>query len=72
MIVPILERPDAEAAPGRRRAVAARLDRRQTTPTRRRRRCSSRTGRYAISDSAWAMHLLGLQRTLPGVELRRR
>jgi Xaa-Pro aminopeptidase len=23
-------------------------------------------GRYTISDSAWAMHLLGLQRTLPG------
>ncbi|GAB2476110.1 aminopeptidase P family protein [Xylanimonas ulmi] len=23
-------------------------------------------GRYAISDSAWALHVLGLQRTLPG------
>src|SRR5215469_1278577 len=23
------------------------------------------SGRYAISDSSWAMHLLGLQRTLP-------
>jgi Xaa-Pro aminopeptidase len=23
-------------------------------------------GRYAISDASWAMHLLGLQRTLPG------
>ena len=29
-----------------------------------------RDGRYAISDSAWAMHLLGLQQPLPGLELR--
>ena len=35
------------------------------THTRRRRRCSIRTGRYAISDSAWAMHLLGLQERCP-------
>ena len=27
-------------------------------------------GRYAISDSAWAMHLLGLQRSLPRSALR--
>ena len=64
MIVPILERPDAEAAPSAGAitlydwtdgddpyaATAALLD---------------RDGRYAISDSAWAMHLLGLQRALP-------
>ena len=64
MIVPILERPDAEAAPGAGAlslhdwtdgddpyaATAALLD---------------PDGRYAISDSAWAMHVLGLQRALP-------
>jgi D-alanyl-D-alanine dipeptidase len=65
MIVPILERPDAEHAPGSEalsivdwtdgndpyEATAALLD---------------PNGRYAISDSAWAMHVLGLQRALPG------
>jgi Xaa-Pro aminopeptidase len=64
MIVPILERPDAERSPAAAalamhdwtdgsdpyEATAAMLDAR---------------GRYAISDSAWAMHVLGLQRTLP-------
>lgn len=64
MIFPILERPDAEDAPAAGelqlvdwtdghdpyRATAALLEPR---------------GRYAISDSAWAMHLLGLQRVLP-------
>jgi Xaa-Pro aminopeptidase len=64
MIVPVLERPDAEAAPGAAAvsltdwsdgsdpyaATAALLDPR---------------GSYAISDSAWAMHLLGLQQALP-------
>ena len=64
LLVPILERPDAEAAPGTAAvalsdwtdgsdpyaAAAALLDPR---------------GRYAISDSAWAMHVLGLQAALP-------
>jgi Xaa-Pro aminopeptidase len=64
MIVPVLERPDAEGAPGAAAvsltdwadghdpyaATAGLLDPR---------------GRYAISDSAWAMHLLGLQQALP-------
>ncbi len=27
-------------------------------------------GRYAISDSAWALHVIGLQRTLPGLALQ--
>lgn len=27
-------------------------------------------GRYAISDSAWALHVIGLQRTLPGLTLQ--
>ena len=65
MIVPALERPGAESAPGAAalalrdwadgddayEAAAAMLD---------------PAGTYAISDSAWAMHLLGLQRALPG------
>jgi Xaa-Pro aminopeptidase len=64
MIVPLLERPDAEESPGAAAltltdwadgsdpyaATAGLLDPR---------------GRYAISDSAWAMHLLGLQEALP-------
>ncbi len=64
MIVPLLERPDAEGAPGATvvsvsdwtdgsdpyEATATLLDPR---------------GRYAISDSAWAMHVLGLQSALP-------
>ena len=64
MIVPKLERPDAEKAPGVADlqivdwadgtdpyvAIARMLDGR---------------GRYAISDSAWSMHLLGLQGEQP-------
>jgi Xaa-Pro aminopeptidase len=64
MIVPVLERPDAEAAPGvgalsltdwtdgsdPYSATAQLLDPR---------------GRYAVSDSAWAMHVLALQQALP-------
>jgi Xaa-Pro aminopeptidase len=65
MVVPRLERPDAESAPGSTEvelsdwadgsdpyeAAAPFLD---------------PNGRYAISDAAWAMHLLGLQGRLPG------
>ena len=65
LVVPRLERPDAEAAPGAaavrfadwsdgadpyRTAIAPGLD---------------PVGRYGVSDSAWAMHLLGLQEALP-------
>jgi Xaa-Pro aminopeptidase len=64
MIVPVLERPDAEESSGAAAvsltdwadghdpyvATAGLLD---------------PQGRYAISDSAWAMHLLGLQQALP-------
>ena len=65
MIVPVLERPDAERAPGAGTitltdwadgsdpyAAAAQL--------------LEPDGRYAISDSAWALQLLGLQAVLPG------
>ena len=64
MIVPVLERPEAEAAPSSSKltlsdwadgsdpyeAAAPLLDPK---------------GRYAISDAAWAMHVLGLQANLP-------
>jgi len=64
MIVPVLERPGAESAPGAEAlalrdwadgedaygAAAGMLD---------------PGGTYAISDSAWAMHVLGLQKALP-------
>src|SRR5262245_45893080 len=64
MILPVLERPDAESAPGSSKlnfsdwvdgsdpyeAAAPLLD---------------PGGRYAISDAAWAMHVLGLQARLP-------
>jgi len=64
MIVPVLERPDAEGAPG---AAAVSLtdwadgqDPYAATAG-----LLDPHGRYAISDSAWAMHLLGLQQALP-------
>jgi Xaa-Pro aminopeptidase len=64
MIIPILERPDAEPAPG---ATAVSLidwaD--GSDPYAATGKLLDLRGRYAISDSAWAMHLLGLQRALP-------
>jgi len=64
MIVPVLERPDAEAAPG---SSNVRLSDwadgsdpyEAATPL------LDPAGRYAMSDAAWAMHLLGLQGRLP-------
>jgi Xaa-Pro aminopeptidase len=65
MIVPTLERSDAAAAPG---AATVKLsdwtdgdDPYQATAG-----LLDADGRYAISDSAWAMHLLGLLEVLPG------
>jgi D-alanyl-D-alanine dipeptidase len=64
MIVPKLERPDAENAIG---ASTLRLvdwtdgnDPYEATA-----KLLAGSGRYAVSDSAWAMHLLGLQNQLP-------
>ena len=64
MIVPRLERPDAENVVG---ASTLRLvdwtdgsDPYEATA-----KLLAGTGRYAVSDSAWAMHLLGLQGQLP-------
>ncbi len=65
LIVPILERPDAEAAP-----AAGALELSDWTdgddPYAAAAALLDDSGRYAISDSTWAMHVLGLQRTLPG------
>ena len=65
MIVPILERPDAEDAPS-----AAVVSLRDWTdgddPYAATAAMLDPAGRYAISDSAWAMHVLGLQGSLPG------
>jgi Xaa-Pro aminopeptidase len=64
MIVPKLERPDAETAVG---ASTLRLvdwsD--GSDPYEASAKLLAETGRYAVSDSAWAMHLLGLQGKLP-------
>ena len=64
MIVPVLERPDAEEAVG---AAQLRIvdwtdgnDEYAATAE-----LLDPAGRYAISDSAWSMHLLGLQDRLP-------
>ncbi|HEX4188523.1 MAG TPA: aminopeptidase P family protein [Solirubrobacteraceae bacterium] len=65
MITPNLERPDAEACPA---AAAVTLcdwaD--GNDPYEASAELLDPEGRYAISDSAWAMHVLGLQRAVPG------
>src|SRR5262245_47031669 len=64
LIVPVLERPDAESAPG-----SSRLELSDwadgTDPYESAAPLLDPKGRYAISDAAWAMHVLGLQRRLP-------
>jgi Xaa-Pro aminopeptidase len=60
MIVPKLERPDAENSPGA--ATFQLLDWTDgSDPYEASAKLLDATGRYAVSDSAWAMHLLGLQ-----------
>ncbi|MBB5873978.1 Xaa-Pro aminopeptidase [Allocatelliglobosispora scoriae] len=63
MIVPKLERPEAEAASGTTVELVDWTDGQDpyavTAPL------LAPGGRYGISDGAWAMHLLGLQQTLP-------
>jgi Xaa-Pro aminopeptidase len=64
IVVPRLERPDAEAAtgaPGLR--IVDWVD--GVDPFALAGQHLKADGRYAISDSAWALHLLGLQRALP-------
>src|SRR6478752_6676326 len=65
LVVPALERPDAEAAEGvRGMAVLDWTD--GTDPYLAVAPLLRSDGTYGISDSAWALHLLGLQGRLPG------
>ncbi len=65
LVVPTLERPDAERAAGS--GSLALVDWADgTDPYLPVHDLLRPEGRYGISDSAWAMHLLGLQRALPG------
>ena len=64
MIVPLLERPDAQESPGA--AALALTDWADASdPYAATAGLLDPRGSYAISDSAWAMHLLGLQQALP-------
>ena len=67
MIVPVLERPDAEGSPG---AGALSLSDWSdgSDPYDATAKLLDPRGKYAISDSAWAMHVLGLQEALPESE----
>ncbi|KAB7742378.1 M24 family metallopeptidase [Nostocoides sp. F2B08] len=69
LLVPALERPDAEGAEG-----AASLEVRDwadgSDPYQVARDLLNREGRFGVSDSAWAMHLLGLQHVLPRTSYR--
>jgi Xaa-Pro aminopeptidase len=64
LIVPVLERPDAEAAPGAETLLLADWSD-GTDPYAETAKLLDPRGTYAISDSAWAMHVLGLQQALP-------
>jgi Xaa-Pro aminopeptidase len=63
MIVPRLERPDAEESPGS--SVFRLADWPDGSDPYEATARLLGPGRYALSDSAWAMHLLGLQGRLP-------
>ncbi|MFB9316198.1 aminopeptidase P family protein [Cryptosporangium minutisporangium] len=65
LIVPTLERPDAEAAPAAERLIVRDWGD-GSDPYRLAAGVLDAGGRYAISDSAWALQLLGLQAQLPG------
>ena len=69
MLVPRLERPDVEGAAG---AGAVRLSdwADGEDPYAAAAAMLTRSGTYGISDSAWALHLLGLLRELPGSGFR--
>ena len=67
MIVPVLERPDAEASPGAGALSLADWSD-GSDPYAATAKLLDPSGKYAISDSAWAMHVLGLQEALPESE----
>ncbi|CAL9403407.1 M24 family metallopeptidase [Streptomyces sp. enrichment culture] len=65
LVVPTLEAPDAERAPGA-PAITLRDWTDGKDPYAVTAALLDADGRFGVSDNAWAMHLLGLQRTLPG------
>ncbi|MCR8946203.1 aminopeptidase P family protein [Streptomyces sp. OUCMDZ-4982] len=65
LVVPTLEAPDAAAATGA-PALALRDWTDGTDPYAVTAPLLGDRGRFAVSDNTWAMHLLGLQRALPG------
>jgi Xaa-Pro aminopeptidase len=65
LLVPTLERPDAEAAPGAAATTLADWTD-GADPYAAAAALLRGTGTYAVADSAWALHLLGLQAALPG------
>jgi D-alanyl-D-alanine dipeptidase len=65
LVVPTLEAADAGHAPGA-PALTLRDWTDGTDPYAVAAALLDRSGRFGVSDNAWAMHLLGLQRTLPG------
>jgi Xaa-Pro aminopeptidase len=65
LLVPILERPDAEAAEGASKtSMVDWVD--GADPYAAASHLLRPDGRYGVSDSAWALHVLGLQRALSG------
>ncbi len=69
LLVPVLERPDVEAAEGA-AALAIHDWADGSDPYRAAAGLLSDSGSWGISDSAWALHLLGLQRELPHTAYR--
>ncbi|MFD7132328.1 aminopeptidase P family protein [Streptomyces sp. NPDC059894] len=65
LVVPTLEAPDAAKATGA-PALALRDWTDGTDPYTTTAALLGAGGRYGVSDNAWAMHLLGLQKALPG------
>jgi Xaa-Pro aminopeptidase len=63
MIVPVLERPDAQSSPGAGALSLADWSD-GADPYAETAKLLDPRGKYAISDSAWAMHVLGLQQEL--------
>ncbi len=69
LLVPMLERPDAESAAGA--AAVSIMDWADgTDPYQVASTLLRPGGRFGISDSAWSLHLLGLQRELPAARYR--
>ncbi|HEY4751906.1 MAG TPA: M24 family metallopeptidase, partial [Candidatus Limnocylindrales bacterium] len=69
LLVPVLERPDAEAAVGV-KGLALEDWADGTDPYTAAANLLHSEGAYGVSDSAWALHLLGLKARLPGSRYR--